>query len=243
MGLREEMVREPPFISMPGRVSGSRGRPLKRQEIAADGGLAEQRRRATEPWLWTKEVGSERKERYWADKETKGEKKNRLRMLNKYCCGHWSINSNHIRLHSHWPLLLSKHADRFACTLIQESWTEIHLWCSKKSDISKPGQLNLTLCTMCYSKWETHVWGLFCILGEPNWGFCCFCHTNWKDISYIYIWNYAINANIIFLSLNKSLNSLCFAAIMAIIVTICFFTFLLSKPTKHWCKNCIISHE
>lgn len=58
------MVRELELICKAGRESSSRGRPLKRHETTAEGGLTKQRRRATEPRLWTREAGSERKEGY-----------------------------------------------------------------------------------------------------------------------------------------------------------------------------------
>lgn len=63
-------MREAPLSSTPGRAARSRGRPPNRHDTTADGGLAEQRRRATEPRRWTREAGSERNDGYWAGEET-----------------------------------------------------------------------------------------------------------------------------------------------------------------------------
>lgn len=61
------MVSDVAFIRTPGREGSLRGRPWKSQETTAEEGRTRQCRLAMEPWLWTREAGSERKDGYWAN--------------------------------------------------------------------------------------------------------------------------------------------------------------------------------
>lgn len=76
------MVRDVALIRTPGRESSARGRPRKSHETTAEGGRTRQCSWATEPRLWTREAGSERKDGYWADWDTES---NRFRSVDADC--------------------------------------------------------------------------------------------------------------------------------------------------------------